>query len=147
MSPTHTWFDAHLDLAFLAETGRDMHAEPSDSRGRYRPAAVTLPSLAAGGVRTVLATVFTEAVPDPSRPDAETGEFAYPLGDADAAYVAGMRQLKLYHAWHDAGLVACPAPPIRAGSETAESDPAPHGRCAHRERRPGLRPRRPRPLA
>lgn len=102
---TLRWFDAHLDLAFLAETGRDMHVDPSQSRGRYQPAAVTLPSLLEGGVSRVLATVFTEAIEDPTRPGAETGAFAYPLGNRDAAYVCGMRQLKLYHAWHDAGVL------------------------------------------
>jgi len=120
------WLDAHLDLAYLAETGRDMHVDPAESRGRHKPAAVTLPSLAEGGVRAALATVFTEAVPDPSAPDAETGEFAYPLGDADRAYVAGMRQLKLYHAWHDAGLIDLPtrtvSDPANRGREPAEPD-------------------------
>jgi membrane dipeptidase len=127
------WFDAHLDLAFLAETGRDMHAEPDDCRGRYQPAAVTLSSLAEGGVDRVLATVFTEAVEDPSSPDAETGAFAYPLGNRDAAYVCGMRQLKLYHAWQDAGVIALPnreparAPEresrLRAGVLVENADP------------------------
>lgn len=107
-APLPVWFDAHLDLAFLAETGRDMHVDPDQARGRYRPAAVTLPSLAVGGVGMVLATVFTEAVDDPSKTGAETGAFAYPLGDADAAYVSGMRQLKLYHAWRDAGVLHLP---------------------------------------
>jgi membrane dipeptidase len=133
VSPEPSWFDAHLDLAFLAETGRDMHTEPEESRGRYQPAAVTLPSLAAGGVRRVLATVFTEAVTDPSAPDAETGAFAYPLGNRDAAFVCGMRQLKLYHAWQDAGLIALPnrepaetpasPPPLRAGVLVENADP------------------------
>ena len=130
---TPDWFDAHLDLAFLAETGRDMHTDPDECRGRYQPAAVTLPSLAEGGVRRVLATVFTEAVEDPSAPDAETGAFAYPLGNRDAAYVCGMRQLKLYHAWQDAGLVSLPnreparapeaEPPLRAGVLVENADP------------------------
>ncbi|USN98396.1 MAG: membrane dipeptidase [Phycisphaeraceae bacterium] len=102
------WFDAHLDLAFLAETGRDMHVDPEESRGRYQPAAVTLPSLAEGRVTRVLATVFTESIADPSAPDAETGAFAYPAGDVDKAYVSGMRQLKLYHAWHNAGVIEMP---------------------------------------
>lgn len=93
------WFDAHLDLAYLAECGRDMHADLDDCRGRYLPAAVTLPSLRDGGVRACLATIFTEAIPDPNAPDAESGAFAYPLGDAERAYVCGMRQLKLYQAW------------------------------------------------
>ncbi len=130
---SHGWFDAHLDLAFLAETGRDMHAGTDDCRGRYQPAAVTLPSLAEGGVGRVLATVFTEAVEDPSSLDAETGAFAYPLGNRDAAYVCGMRQLKLYHAWHDAGLITLPnrapasepatPPALRVGVLIENADP------------------------
>jgi membrane dipeptidase len=99
------WFDGHLDLAFLAETGRDMHAATDDCRGRYQPASITLPSLAEGKVRACFATLFTEAVEDPSAPGAETGAFAYPMGDADAAYRATMRQLKLYHTWRDAGII------------------------------------------
>jgi len=99
------WFDGHLDLATLAEVGRDMHAELGDCRGRYQPPAVTLPSLQAGSVRACLATVFTEAI-DTEDPDAEDAAFAYPTGDALAAYRAGMRQLKLYRVWRDAGLVS-----------------------------------------
>lgn len=127
------WFDAHLDLAFLAETGRDMHVDPDVSRGRYQPAAVTLPSLAEGRVRRVLATVFTEAVPDSTSPDAETGAFAYPAGKVDAAYVAGMRQLRLYHAWHEAGVIDLPTragigsrgggPRLRVGVLIENADP------------------------
>ncbi len=99
------WFDAHLDLAYLAENGRDMHAELGDCRGRYQPAAVTLSSLHAGHVTRCLGTVFTEAI-DPSKPDSESGQFTYPFNDADGAYRAGMRQLLLYRAWRDAGLIS-----------------------------------------
>jgi hypothetical protein len=63
----------------------------------------------------------------------DRGEFAYPLGNRDAAYVCGMRQLKLYHAWHDAGLIALPnrepaetpasPPPLRAGVLVENADP------------------------
>jgi membrane dipeptidase len=99
------WFDAHLDLAYLAENGRDMHASLSDCRGRYQPAAVTLESLKEGKVTKCLGTVFTEAV-DPENADSETGAFTYPFADADSAYRAGMRQILLYRAWRDAGLVS-----------------------------------------
>lgn len=99
------WFDGHLDLAYLAECGRDMHVEPEEARGRLMPAAVTLPSLRAGNVRACLGTIFTEAVQNPNAPDAETGAFAYAANDVRAAWVCGMRQLKLYHAWRDAGLI------------------------------------------
>jgi membrane dipeptidase len=96
------WFDAHLDLAYLAECGRDMHADPADARGRHQPAAVTLASLVEGRVRAVLATIFTQAV---TEGDDETGAHTYALGDAEAAHTAGHRQLKLYHAWRDAGII------------------------------------------
>jgi len=99
------WFDAHLDLAYLAENGRDMHASLSDCRGRYQPAAVTLESLKEGRVTRCLGTVFTEAI-DPNNPDSEAGAFTYPFGDAQAAYQSGMRQALLYRAWFDAGLIS-----------------------------------------
>jgi len=98
------WFDAHLDLAYLAETGRDMHAEPADARGRHQPVAVTLPAMRSAGISTCLGTIFTEPV-DPDDANRETGPFAYQDGDALGAWKAGMRQLKLYHAWRDAGLI------------------------------------------
>lgn len=102
------WFDAHLDLAYLAECGRDMHTTPEHARGRHQPAAVTLPSLSDGRVHGVLATIFTEAQTNSrSAPfqDAESGAHAYLIGDAQAANMAGQRQLKLYQAWRDAGLI------------------------------------------
>jgi len=123
MPPAPIWFDAHLDLAMLAELGRDMHASLADCRGRLRPPAVTLPSLRDGRVRACLGTIFTQAVPDPGAPDAETGAFAYPLGDADAAYRAGMRQLKLYRAWADAGAIELMPPRSRTASPAARRDP------------------------
>lgn len=103
-NPAARWFDAHLDLAYLAETGRDMHAEPSQARGRHQPVSVTLPAMAGAGVGYCLGTIFTEPT-DPNAPDRETGAFAYASGDASGAWRAGMRQIKLYHAWRDAGLV------------------------------------------
>lgn len=103
------FFDAHLDLAYLAEQGRDMHAPLSDCRGPLHPAALTLPAMKDGNVRACLGTIFTEA----TKSGAETstsgapneGAFAYPLGDAQAANRAGLRQLKLYQAWHAGGAI------------------------------------------
>jgi membrane dipeptidase len=99
------FFDAHLDLAYLAELGRDLHVDPADCRGRLQPAALTLPSLRDGGVRACMGTIFTQAVADMTATDAETGPFAYAAADAPAAWMCGQRQLKLYHAWKDAGLI------------------------------------------
>jgi len=113
------WFDAHLDLAYLAEKGRDMHAPLSDCRGPLQPASVTLPSLRDGTVRACLGTIFTEGVEDPSALDAETGAHVYALGDADAAYRAGMRQLKLYNAWANANVIDLM--PMRGAGRTGDA--------------------------
>jgi len=96
-------FDAHLDLAYLVEIGRDMHAELDDCRGALQPAAVTLPSLAEGSVTRCLATVFTQPYTDEPPPDG--GAYAFPAGDADAAYRAGWRQMLLYKSWHEGGAI------------------------------------------
>lgn len=117
---TPTWFDAHLDLAYLAETGRDMHATPADARGRHQPVAVTLPAMADAGVRWCLGTIFTEPV-DPDDPNRETAAFAYADDDALGAWKAGMRQLKLYQAWRDAGLIDLM--PVRGTPCTASNAP------------------------
>ncbi|MEQ8850520.1 MAG: membrane dipeptidase [Phycisphaerales bacterium] len=93
------WFDAHLDLAYLAERGRDMHAPLNDCRGPLQPAAVTLPALRDANVRACLGTIFTEATKQGGPNDGPVGPYAYDLGNADAANRAGQRQLKLYQAW------------------------------------------------
>lgn len=91
------WFDAHLDLAYLAVNGRDMLAPLDDSSGPHAPAAVTLPALAEGGVSMALATIFTEP--------GGTGPEGYPEGDFERAYKAGRGQLEAYLTWQDRGAV------------------------------------------
>ena len=100
-----TWFDAHLDLAYLAVTGRDMNADlddlnrpkPRAATGPHTPAGVTLPALRDGAVLEVLGTIFTET--------GGKGPDGYPAGDAEAAHEAGLRQLRVYHNWvHDSGV-------------------------------------------
>lgn len=109
MSEPLTWFDAHLDLAYLALCGRDMRsADLSTCGGPDLPAAVTLPSLREGRVRAALATIFTEA-------DGKDAPIAYPSDDADAAHRAGVAQLDVYEEWGKAGEIALPA---WAGHET-----------------------------
>ena len=92
------WFDAHLDLAYLAVNGRDMDRGLSDCGGPHPPAAVTLPAMAAGGVRACLGTVFTEA-------DGQD-ESGYPAGDVAAAHEAGRRQIDVYARWVSQGKFA-----------------------------------------
>lgn len=81
-----------------------MHAGLDDCRGSLLPAAVTLPALREGGVGACLGTIFTQAI-DPETERGELTSYMYPFGDADAAFRAGMRQLKLYRAWHEAGII------------------------------------------
>lgn len=89
------WFDAHLDLAYLAVSGRDMLAPLDPAAGPHPPAAVTLPALEEGNVRLALATIFTE-------PEG-TGPEGYPAGDAERAHAVGRAQLEAYLTWQDAG--------------------------------------------
>jgi membrane dipeptidase len=76
-----------------------MHAPPHAAGGPWLPAAVTLPSLRAGGIHTCLATIFTElGGTDPG--------VGYPEGDAHAAHTAGLAQLAVYQRWHEEGHVS-----------------------------------------
>lgn len=93
------WFDGHLDLAYLAECGRELRAPVAECGGPHPPAAICFPSLRAGGVHACLGTIFTEA------DGAEYPSVSYPAGDAEAAHVAGVRQLDRYRAWRDAGVL------------------------------------------
>lgn len=110
------WFDAHLDLAYLAVNKRDMLADVPPAGG-----TLTLPALArrgegakgaggGGGVRMALATIFTEPV---SPQGGEAGAVSqsktpeqYAAGDAAAAHRAGRAQLEVYLTWHERGHVA-----------------------------------------
>lgn len=78
--------DAHLDLAYLADNGRDLLALPDNGASGW----VTLPTLRAGGVELVLATIFTEA----RLPDAPHGYVD--RDDREGAERAAQRQLAIY---------------------------------------------------
>ena len=112
-----SWFDAHLDLAYLAACGRDMDAPPQRAGGPDLPAAVTLPSLRAGGVRAAFATIFIETGGTDPRA-------SYAPDDVDTAVARAREQMETYLAWARRGLVdlSCvarrspPAPDERARS-------------------------------
>jgi membrane dipeptidase len=121
------WFDAHLDLAYLAANGRDMFADLASCGGPHPPASVTIPEMVRGGIRACLGTIFTELD--------GTDAVGYPAGNAEAAHAAGTRQLDIYRQWFESGafarwrqpdpraprlgiLVEC-ADPIRSPSELA----------------------------
>ncbi|MCE9589365.1 MAG: dipeptidase [Planctomycetes bacterium] len=110
------WFDAHLDLSYLALLGRDMTARLDQPTGGPQPAALTFPSLAEGGVRWAMGTIFI----NPGKPG-ETWGYS-DASDPDGAHRAGARQLDIYHDWERRGLIKIvrtardlddPAPPLR----------------------------------
>lgn len=91
------WFDAHLDLAYMAVLGRDMLARPESAGGPDLPAGVTLPSLREGSITACLGTVFTELGADHAA--------GYREGDAEGAHRAGLRQVEVYQSWEQSGEV------------------------------------------
>jgi membrane dipeptidase len=93
--PQPAFFDAHLDLAYLAVNGRDMLADLATCGGPHLPASVTLPALAEGNVRACLATIFTEAG-GPCRA-------GYAPTDVEKAHAAGAAQLEVYRSWAGQG--------------------------------------------
>jgi membrane dipeptidase len=102
MPPRQLWFDAHLDLAYLAVLRRDMLAEleqlDETTSGPDAPAAVTLPELSDAGVRIALGTIFT--APGEGQP------YTYPADDTERANAVGRAQLEVYLTWRDRGYVA-----------------------------------------
>jgi len=92
------WFDAHLDLAYMEAAGRNMGVDPETAGGPDLPAAVTLPSLHAGGIESCLATVFVE-------PDGTQDSISYPAGNAEVAHRIGWHQIEIYHRWAKEGRV------------------------------------------
>lgn len=109
------WFDAHLDLAYMARRARRMLEEdPARAGGPDAPGSITLPALRAGGVAAALGTIFLE----PGGSD----ECSYPPGDAEAAHRLGLEQLAVYKDWFNAGLAA---PLRREASSPGHSGVAP----------------------
>ena len=92
------WFDAHLDLAYLAVCGRDMTAAPESAGGPDLPGCVTLPSLAQGNIKACLGTIFTEL--------GGSNPASYAEGDAPAAHRAGLAQIATYQSWAEQGRIA-----------------------------------------
>ncbi|MFO0860781.1 MAG: membrane dipeptidase [Phycisphaerales bacterium] len=102
------FFDAHLDLAYLAVNGRDMLApDPLQAGGPDQPGCVTLPALAKGRVAFALATIFTEP--------GGAGKEGY--SDEARAAVVGRAQLEVYLTWAERGLIS-----LELADAAAESD-------------------------
>lgn len=104
------WFDAHLDLAYLAQSGRDMQQDPAHI-GEH--AVVTFPSLAQGKVLRTLATIFTQScVVDGPPEDCVDGAWCY--SNTTEAYQVSMQQLELYHQWQRVGQITLSCVPSSA---------------------------------
>ena len=142
------WFDAHLDLSYLALLGRDMTARLDQPTGGPQPAALTFRSLAEGGVRWALGTIFI----NPGKPG-ETWGYS-DASDPDGAHRAGARQLDIYHDWEQRGLIrivrtARDLDDPAEGEEAERVDRAPMGHAQQRRPEPdgeaqNPHPRRPR---
>ncbi len=112
------WFDAHLDLAYLAVCGRDMTAAPASAGGPDLPGCVTLPSLANGNIKACLGTVFTEM--------AGKNPASYAEGDAPGGHRAGLAQIAAYQSWAERGLASLglnSKGPLRIGILVECADP------------------------
>ncbi len=95
------YFDAHLDLAYLAETGRDMLSAPKDDHDY--PAALTLKTLFASPVRRVVATIFVQPRGRDSSGHDVDGAWCY--SSVREAYEQSLSQIQRYHQWSRAGLL------------------------------------------
>jgi membrane dipeptidase len=107
------WFDGHLDLAYLAERGREMARVPRSrggegEEGELSPGAVTFPMLAAGHVRGAFATIFVQrrvSAEEALKRDVDPLEGTWCFETTDQAYGASLRQLATYELWDMEGHV------------------------------------------
>lgn len=122
------FFDAHLDLAYIAFIGRDLLADdPTSGDDKLQPGAITLPSMQRGRVRACLATVFTEpaGLEDSGAVDESV---CYDPADPLTAYHAGVEQLNFYHRLARDKQIALPSAgltdgPIAVGILMENADP------------------------
>lgn len=86
------WLDGHLDLAYLAVSGRSFLVPADPTVG-----CVSYPDLAEAPVRIALGTIFTEA-----RAPGQPGGYGE-VSDVEGAHAAGRAQLDWYEAEERAG--------------------------------------------
>lgn len=95
------WFDAHLDLAYLAMQGRPMH-QPLSKVQAYSPgASVSISSLVSGRVKTLLATIFVQ--PWDSQSSVTNGPWCYK--SLQDAHDLAKAQIDIYDRWIADGLL------------------------------------------
>ncbi|MGC8553736.1 MAG: dipeptidase [Phycisphaerae bacterium] len=91
-----TWFDAHLDLAYLAASGRDLTAGAAPANQ-----AVTFSTLGQGNVCRMLATIFVQRrITSGPREQQAIGPWCYDT--IQEAYQCSVAQLQQYGRWHAA---------------------------------------------
>lgn len=100
-----SWFDGHLDLAYLALEKRDMTAPLARATQGPQPPSIVFPSLREGQVRWAMGTIFV--VPR------AFAAYGYAPGDWEAAHEQGLWQLSQYHAWQRRGSVSL----VRSGAD------------------------------
>jgi len=93
-----TWFDGHLDLAYVGVRGRDLTRSCADPANiSSQPGCITVPDLRAGGVTHALATIYID-IGEPGSP------WGYASSDdVDGAERAALRQIDLYESLERAG--------------------------------------------
>ena len=124
------WFDAHLDLAYLAACGRDIAAPLNPMTGPHPPAAVTLGSMRDAGVVGCLATIFVEPHPSvfaggPTDNHPFIEGVSYLAGDAESAHGAGAAQLNTYSQLASLGLIRVARPDDRLQRQAGKAERAP----------------------
>jgi len=92
------WFDGHLDLAYIAQHGRDLAQSPDQCGGTLQPASVTFPSLRAANVTAAVSTLFV-------RKQTDTARGPYCFTTPDEAHAAALLQIDMHRRWADAGLI------------------------------------------
>jgi membrane dipeptidase len=92
------WFDGHLDLTYLALHGRDLRRPVESCGGTLQPATVTFPSLAAGGVRRAISTIFVRR-----KTTEASGEYCFET--PDQAWEAGRQQVAMHRQWEREGSI------------------------------------------
>ncbi|MGC8559239.1 MAG: dipeptidase [Phycisphaerae bacterium] len=102
--PPRQWFDAHLDLAYLALHGRAMDVPLTEVQRTEHGAALTIPHLQAAGVTAILATVFVQPSDDRHREARGLWHFESPA----EAHLAAIAQLDIYDHWFHTGLLQRP---------------------------------------
>lgn len=100
---TLRWFDGHLDLAYLAQNGRDLTLPADSCGGGLQPAAVTFPELKKGNVRAAFATIFVQARVDEEQAKAKNEEPVvgpWTYSTSEEAFAAATSQIAIYQQWN-----------------------------------------------